>query len=76
MSFALVMPGAHSADDRVKLKKIKDKSSFLRCGSEMPHPMGPEVFGPFGFGSVIIFLDPDPSINKQKLRKTSISAVL
>ncbi len=33
MSFALVMPGAHSADDRENLKKMKDKKSSV-SGSE------------------------------------------
>jgi hypothetical protein len=35
-----------------------------------------QIFGPPGYESVIICTDPDPSINKQNIKKTLISAVL
>jgi hypothetical protein len=33
-----------------------------------PDPYDQYVFGPLGSGSVIICTDPDPSINKRKIR--------
>ncbi len=43
-----------------------------------PDPWEMYIFWPLGFrfGSVIICTDPDPFINKQKINRTVISAVL